>query len=330
MKKTAEISILNSMVQDISVKIFKEKYLNKDYYHETGDLNRFFDINGISKARDVDTILKFYKNPVMVVGDVAIEETGGILNKFLTTPEKAKDYYNRGAALEFDFANLFINELDDSLRALKNELNLPEGTLTKSVLYAAPKGGGFSAHFDGYSNFIFQLKGKKHWKIASNFNVKNSLHHYELIDAPHVPYPLNRYWEGDFPDKKLSHGDNVILNTGSFLYLPRGHWHSTESNEETIALNFTIGQPSLLDLFLAEIKKQLISNEEWRTLATNPNITTTEELIKTEEQLKQMILEFNDDLLNIKLKDILDRHTEDFDTYQSTQMVFRQLQTIVD
>ncbi|PAK35901.1 JmjC domain-containing protein [Bacillus safensis] len=322
-------NILDDVLNEMNSDEFLNEYWPNYFLHNKGSLERFFSVPGIESISSLENILKIYKNPVMVVGDAIIEETGGILNKFLVPPEEAMSWYEKGAALEFDFTDIFIPELRESINKLKSLLGLPEGTMAKAVLYAAKESAGFSAHFDAYCNFIFQLKGKKKWKLAENFNTVNPLQHYELIEAPHLPDPLKSYWNGEFPDENLSNGTELILDTGSFLFLPRGCWHSTSSSEETIALNFTFGQPAWLDLILIELRNRLIQKEEWRELV-NIDLLDENERQKIEEKLKSMINNLPNDFRGISVGDILARKKDDLDVYQSTQLVVRQLMSIKD
>ncbi|MGN7379526.1 hypothetical protein [Bacillus sp. FSL R5-0397] len=119
------------------------------------------------------------------------------------------------------------------------------------------------------------------------------------------------------------------MDTGSFLFLPRGCWHSTSSSEETIALNFTFGQPAWLDLILIELRNRLIQKDEWRELV-NIDLLDENERKKVEEKLKSMINNLPNDFKGISVGDILARKKDDLDVYQSTQLVVRQLMSIKD
>ena len=61
--------------------------------------------------------------------------------------------------------------------------------------------------------------------------------------------------------------ETVVLSPGSVLFVPRGYWHATESDEETLALNFTFGQPSWADVVLAALRTKLLADPQWRELA---------------------------------------------------------------
>ncbi|MFP9048716.1 JmjC domain-containing protein, partial [Enterococcus faecalis] len=86
---------------------------------------------------------------------------------------------------------------------------------------------------------------------------------------PYYPDDLQSYWTGDPPKEDLPDAEIVNLTPGTMLYLPRGLWHSTKSDQATLALNITFGQPAWLDLMLAALRKKLISDNRFRELAVN-------------------------------------------------------------
>ncbi|MGR5880841.1 JmjC domain-containing protein [Bacillus cereus] len=185
--------------------------------------------------------------------------------------------------------------------------------------------GGFKTHFDAYTNFIFQIKGKKIWKLMDNNNVDNPMQHYDLAEYPYKPEELQTYWKGEGPDEELSKGEIIELIPGSMLYLPRGLWHSTKSNEETLAFNITFGQPTWLELLLFSIRKELITDPKWRELACNYSSLSEAEQKNLDTNLLNSLQEMQEKLNNLKPEDIYKCQNSDFDIYQSTQLVFRQL-----
>ncbi|MFD1888419.1 cupin domain-containing protein [Paenibacillus wenxiniae] len=289
-----------------------------------GDVQRFYELPGISDVESLENVLAIYKNPVMVVGEAVIEETGGIADRFLVDVSEAREWYEKGAALEFDFSDMFLPQLRSWMGKLKNELQLPPGAGVKAIVYAAKNGGGFKAHFDAYTNFIFHLKGTKTWKLSENKNVVNPVQHYDLVEKPYIPEELSTYWQGEHPEDSLPEADIVNLVPGSFLYLPRGVWHSTSSSEATLSLNITFTHPVWAELLVAEIRSRLVKNEIWRELAVNINFLDEKSKQEVLHKLDTELKKISDNISSIKAEDILTRDSEDFDLYHITQAVFRQ------
>ncbi|ADO54226.1 MULTISPECIES: cupin domain-containing protein [Paenibacillus] len=321
-KDTVLSKVLNPFSSDIFI---REHWAPSKHLVIHGNVERFHQLPGISNVQSLDNIIDLYKGPVMVVGNAVIEETGGIADRFLVSTEEAKDWYERGAALEFDFSDMFLPQLHSWMDSLRKELSLPSGSGIKAIVYAAKNGGGFKAHFDAYTNFIFHLQGTKTWKLLANENVTNPIQHYDLAEKPYIPDELATYWKGEHPQTDLPGADIVNLLPGSFLYLPRGIWHSTSSTEETLSLNITFSHPAWLELLLAEIRSRLTQHDTWRELACDINLLSPEEQESLKSKLNQELNQVLPGFSSISAEDIFKRHTEEFDIYHVTQAVFRQL-----
>ena len=318
-------SLLEQIIAPFNVDIFLREYWPKKHLLIDDSLDRFRNIPRFPAIRELADILEIYRGPVMVVGEPAIEASEGIVDRFLVSPETAKDWYLQGAALEFDYTDIYLPGMRRWLAQFKAELGLPQGTLAKVIVYAAANGGGFPPHFDAYTNFVFQVKGRKTWRICPNQNVIDPVQHYELAAAPYLPEELAQYWTGEHPQIGLPEAETLELQPGSLLYLPRGYWHTTESNEETLAINITLGQPTWLDLFLAELKAKLVAKAPWRELASNFEQIPPEFQSRSKEHLTGLLRELAQEIEEITPAKILARHTNEFDPYQRTQFIFRQM-----
>lgn len=322
-------SVMGKILNPVSYETFLyEHWRQNKHLLVHGDVERFNDLPGLSKVQSLENVLNFYKGPIMAVGEAVIEETGGISDRFLINPNEAMEWYEKGTALEFDYADLFLTDVRRWMDHFRQGLQLPKGTGVKAIVYAAKNGGGFKAHFDAYVNFIFHLRGSKNWRLLENENCKFPVQHYDLIEAPFVPDELSTYWSKEHPSLDLPGADEVELKPGSFLYLPRGVWHSTSSMEETLSLNITFTQPFWLELLLAEIRNRLVRFDSWRELACEIDLINPEEQGQVRDKLNSELKKVLEELTSITADDVLKRHNEEFDIYQITQAVFRQLLAI--
>ena len=57
------------------------------------------------------------------------------------------------------------------------------------------------------------------------------------------------------------------MRPGCVLFVPRGYWHSTSTDENSLSLNFTFSQPTWADVFTKSLQELLLSSPEWRELA---------------------------------------------------------------
>jgi len=90
---------------------------------------------------------------------------------------------------------------------------------------------GFGLHWDDHDVIVVQLIGRKQWDLYGPTR-KNPL--FRDVD------------EGQPPEKRV---DQVVLQQGDLLYLPRGHWHDVVGLGEA-SFHLTIGLhfPSGIDL----------------------------------------------------------------------------------
>ncbi|WP_236018408.1 JmjC domain-containing protein [Alicyclobacillus suci] len=308
--------VVQRITEPLSPEKFIEMYWPARHYVCHGEANRHISTLHLPENVTVEDIVSLYKNPIMVVGDCVIDASEGITDRFMVSPSEALHWYEQGGALEFDFVDLFIPSIRKTIQELKSFLKLPQGTHGKAVAYAAKNGGGFKAHFDAYANFVFQIRGRKKWMVLENSNVTYPVQHYDLAEYPYMPVELKAYWNGQAPDPTLPNAHEIELQPGSMLFLPRGYWHSTESQEETLAINITFGQATWIDFVLAALRQKLVHDEAFRSLAYNIEMKSFEmnELLKKLPNYVGAITE----------EDLLQAQSSDLDLYQTTQLVFRQ------
>ncbi len=87
-----------------------------------------------------------------------------------------------------------------------------------------PRAQGFAAHFDTHEVFVLQIEGDKHWRL---FGAARE-------------WPLESE-EATIPEGRLgSPTQEVLLQPGDLLYIPRGHVHEAFTSE-LASLHLTIG-----------------------------------------------------------------------------------------
>jgi 50S ribosomal protein L16 3-hydroxylase len=59
----------------------------------------------------------------------------------------------------------------------------------------------------------------------------------------------------------------VVMKPGCVLFVPRGYWHETTTEEDSLSLNFTFSQPTWADVFTKSLQEVLLRSPEWRDLA---------------------------------------------------------------
>lgn len=248
------------------------------------DLERdeVFVVHGVSVSElfeipfldSLETLLGSWPDEVQVhLPDVADES-----NAVTASPRDARKLFASGMGLMFDEAQRYAPQLVPWLDAIRADLGLSALTQQRCLLYATPAGKGTAPHFDHNVNFVLQLHGTKTWRLAPNTNVARPMTRY-TIGQPVDP-ELQTYARLPMPaDMPTDHAE-VVLEAGSFLFVPRGTWHSTHATTDALSLNFTFTSPTWIDLFTAALRGRLAISSDWRETATPHSSVTFEALLR--------------------------------------------------
>lgn len=255
-----------SNIYRVSEKEFLEKYWDLEpLTSNTKELNellcnklRISDIAGIA-----DKLIHSYQGPIMTIGAPVLELTDGIYDRVLLDKQKAKELFKNGCSLELDGLNESFPILNQYLEQLKISLGFPKGTYSKAIAYISNTNSGFTMHFDGYTNFIFQITGNKKWTLAKNESVLHPTTHLDLSDIDFMSEDLKSIWKGSKSELNLK-THTIFLKADNSLFLPRGIWHQTTAEEPSVSINFTFNVPTKADIISSSIRRNLLLNEELR------------------------------------------------------------------
>ena len=226
------------------------------------------------------------------------------------SPADAEKLFRNGMGLLFNHVEKISPTLRRWVRQLRQELGLPTSTHARCLVYATPDGKGTSPHFDQNVNFVLQLHGTKKWWLAPNATVANPTERH-TIGQPVDP-ELAGYLEDEFPTEMPKGRVEIVLESGSMLFVPRGYWHGTEARGEALALNFTFGQPTWIDLLTLALRSRLSLSPEWRELADGVSSSDPKRRARAESRFDLLLRELVDDLPHWRAADILGATEGDF------------------
>ena len=209
-----------------------------------------------------------------------------------TDSQNARNFYDLGMGLLFNNAQELSPMLSDWLQEIRSALGLSALTYGRNLIYATPDGKGTAPHFDQNINFVLQIKGTKHWKVAANNHLINPMTRHTMGQP--VDPEMSTYLEEPLPTEMPADAQDFELKPGSLLYVPRGCWHSTEAEGDALALNFTFTAPTWIDLFTAALRGRLITSPEWRETAD-----------LSEEKFEELLAELKADIPGWRAADIL-------------------------
>lgn len=216
------------------------------------------------------------------------------------SPEDSLKAYNNNMTLVFDGMHVQDATIAQSLANIRAELGLvtggPENDLCKAraIVYATPAGGGTRLHFDANVNFIIQLQGSKRWQLAENKSVINPTERF-TAGSLEMSAALDRQCQAPLLDELPDDSQDFLMTPGCVLFVPRGCWHQTTTDEDSMSLNFTFSQPTWADIFTKSMQEHLLQSSEWRGLADGLESTNSKRraaaVTDFENLLKQLVHE---------------------------------------
>ena len=107
---------------------------------------------------------------------------------------------------------------------------------TRVSAFASRKGAGLPTHYDPNDNFVCQARGKKTWRVSR-----------ERILYPTVggtlglaPSRIVLAESGGLPSE-MTDFRTVEMLPGDVMFMPRGQWHDTVTEDESLHFNIQCG-----------------------------------------------------------------------------------------
>lgn len=175
-------------------------------------------------------------------------------------PQSARTFYSGGTTLYVRNVAEFL----DIEREFASALGIPRISVNCELFCNRPD-ALTSMHFDPSDVITIQLTGRKTWRIAPNRFAPTPLEGW----APGKPVPakMRAYAPGPPPEQMPDDAMTFVLEPGSLLHIPRGYWHETFSDEESMSVHFVIPAPTRLDVVLGALQQELARDERWRRAA---------------------------------------------------------------
>jgi hypothetical protein len=140
--------------------------------------------------------------------------------------------------------------------AIADALAAPPANILCAVFCNQP-GAHTQLHFDPVDTISVQITGSKTWWVAPNEHASNPTSTW-LPDEPNPSPELAHYAETPMPTTRPETAREYRLTPGAVLYVPRGHWHETHSDEESISLHVHHVTTPWLDVLLATLRARLL------------------------------------------------------------------------
>ena len=222
-------------------------------------------------------------------------------------PQDALKAFRNNMTLVFDSMQTQDPVIAAALTKIREDLGLVTGGTennlcrARSIVYATPAGAGTRMHFDANANFVIQLSGSKRWKLAANNSVKNPTERF-TVGSFEMPAALEKQCHAELLHEIPEDASEILMEPGCVLYVPRGYWHATDTEEDSLSLNFTFSQPCWADVFTKSMQEWLLNSPDWRGLADGLESRETQRKNLAIEKFELLIRE-----LSLKLPEISGR-----------------------
>lgn len=167
-------------------------------------------------------------------------------------PEEINRWMSKGASVVLDVAE----HMHPGLRSLTEAVSFATNTLVNANIYCSYAGHqAFRSHFDTTDVFVFQIAGRKKWRIYEG-----------RFDEP---YGADGFFFPSFDDDHHKRAKGKIklsptLEPGHFLYLPKGQYHDACATDGP-SLHVTLATTEARGVdFLRTIFDSLVEVPEFR------------------------------------------------------------------
>lgn len=180
------------------------------------------------------------------------------LNHLETKLSKKSILYRlaKGDTLMMDSVDIF----DASVRALTKFLaDSLTAQITSNLYYTFKNNVGINLHFDQHDVLALQVHGKKKWNFVKNI-IGDSSSNVDLSQKPILNSDSVEVY-------------SIYLEEGELLFVPKGVWHYTETDNENSSLHLAFGlqPPKKIDLIVFFIKNYLGSIGEENIYSIKPS-----------------------------------------------------------
>jgi 50S ribosomal protein L16 3-hydroxylase len=227
-----------------------------------GPLARFTDVVSADLSGiEVDALLSG-----RVKVDAQIRTPQGQFVALAVEPANARPAYDAGIQLYIHLDPREPGPLQAWSASLHRELGVPPHWGEIGVYAAKRAGLGVDWHFDRNENLMLQLAGRKVWKLAPNGAFEHPMTN-QLLNGP--IHPLNAIARTRGTHMVIpSDVETVTFEAGTAAYIPRGHWHETESGSEgSLSVAFTWSLRTWGEWVARRLLNELLTDPNFRRVA---------------------------------------------------------------
>jgi len=266
-----------TFIKEFFSKNFGKNYLHKKKILQNSEeimcldiLNKMLSIRSNWNNKNFKMILDRQPISYSNYSSVVLEHSSEVLRPDV---DKVQNWILKGSSIILNEIEKLTNNLQDTVNDLQE---LTNGKCQGNLYFSMQSRQAFGPHCDDHDVFAFHFEGEKIWNI------------YENIEKNPINHPMFKYSAEEREKKAGKIIDQVTLQPGDLLYLPRGQYHDALASKNGaihIAFGLTYFKP--IDL-LSLLWEKFIVNEYMRQ-DIEKNITNE----NLKNNLKKMSLEIS-------------------------------------
>ena len=245
--------LLDAWLAPTDVATFREEFFGRRALFRAGAPERLDPVLALS-SWNVQEILACHTSPVVAW----FQALDGRHVTADVSPEVAQRLYQAGITLYIQR----VPALAPITAAIATALAVP-ATNIACTLFCNQPGARTRMHFDPVDTITLQVTGSKRWRLAPNLHASHPTVSYATLDPQPMP-ELRLYAHDRLPTCRPDDMDEYVLTPGAVLYVPRGFWHETESDEASIALHVHHHPVPWVDAVLVTLRAKLLRDSAWR------------------------------------------------------------------
>ncbi|MBL4659111.1 MAG: hypothetical protein JKY19_02050 [Alcanivoracaceae bacterium] len=290
-------SKLKKQLDDLN---FFSKYWEKQRLY----INHAYSIESSKKLFNVENFDSLLTSGSLMNPHLDIVENGSKMESLYTnSPSPTTDVldvlnrYKTGATIRVPHIELFMPDLQLYCKSLENYFGIP---IRANLYMTPPFSQGFQPHFDLDDILVFQAHGKKIWSCHTSYS--NS-----------QPLPNRDMTFNESLHRSTGIPDEIELNQGDMLYLPRGFMHEARTEEQdSIHITFAFIGNYLGELMQQMIRAKSIEDVSFRNLIRVPQKVNDEFILDQFKLFQSEFKKLNDKKLLINslnyVKHSFDKH----------------------
>jgi len=300
---------LDDLCSEFKKQLDDLNFFSKYWEQQRLYINHAYGIESSKKIFNIENFDSLLTSGCLMNPHLDIVENGSKMQSLFTnSPSPNTDVldvlnrYKAGATVRVPHIELFMPDLLLYCKSLENYFGIP---IRANLYMTPPFSQGFQPHFDLDDIFVFQAHGKKIWSCHKDYSNSQPLPNRDMAFDKSLHRPTG------IPDE-------IELNHGDMLYLPRGFMHEARTEDQnSIHITFAFIGNYLGELMQQMIRAKSIEDVSLRSLIRAPQKLNDNFILEQFKKFQSEFIKLNNKKL---LTNSLNYMKHSFDKHRNPQL----------